>query len=622
MGKNFLATAYGMIKKLIDYTPPPAVKPFVLDERRPYDSAPPLRPAERAGEVESSRFQGMVDYGKRLAAYVEKLSESLQTGSFAPLIGAYKSELAALEKQWQELAPLVFTYEHSQSPAAAGISTSLEKNRQTLAEIYRLPRNKDLVIREITIGRSKEAPGLIVYLEGIVDSQKLNRFVLEPLLATSHLVYGGDPGDELLKQVFPAGGAKRVDAMTNLQESINAGDTVVIIDGLAEGIAIDTKGGEQRGVDSPKTEQTIRGSMAAFTENLRTNTGLVRSILKTSDLVTEMVVVGTRGQLNCAVMYIDSIANPSLVAEVRRRLEGIKTDYISDSSQLTQFIVDWPTILFPQTLSTERPDRVASHLVEGRVALILEGNPFAQILPVSFLSFFHSGEDFSLNTGIANSMRGVRLLGALVSTVLPAFYLAIAYYHPEAMPTELLLAVAGFHENVPFPAWLEVLMMDLSFELIREASVRVPGILGSTIGIVGAIVLGQAAVTARIVSPIVVVIIAITGLASFAIPEYRMASAMRLLRFVLYIAAVFWGLVGLAVALLCLTGLITSMKSFGMPYLAPLAPKTAGDNDVVMRGQVYNQEQRPDELNTVDTRRQPPVSRQWIKEPPEGDQLS
>ena len=622
MGKNFLTTAYGMIKKLIDYTPPPAVKPFVLDERRPYDSAPPLRPAERAGEVESSRFQGMVDYGKRLAAYGEKLSDSLQTGSFAPLIGAYKSELVALEKQWQELAPLVFTYERSQSPAAAGISTSLEKNRQTLAEIYRLPRNKDFVIREITIGRNQEAQGLIVYLEGIVDSQKLNRFVLEPLLATSRPVYSSNPGEELLKQVFPAGGAKRVDAMTSLQESINAGDTVVIIDGLVEGIAIDTKGGEQRGVDSPKTEQTIRGSLNAFTENLRTNTGLVRSVLKTSDLVTEMVVVGTRGQLSCAIMYVDSIANPSLVAEVRRRLEGIKTDYISDSSQLTQFIVDWPTILFPQTLSTERPDRVASHLVEGRVALILEGNPFAQILPVSFLSFFHSGEDFSLNASIANFMRGLRLLAALVSTVLPAFYLAIAYYHPEAMPTELLLAVAGFHENVPFPAWLEVLMMDLSFELIREASVRVPGILGSTIGIVGAIVLGQAAVTARIVSPIVVVIIAITGLASFAIPEYRMASAMRLLRFVLYIAAVFWGLVGLAVALLCLTGLITSMKSFGMPYLAPLAPKTAGDNDVVMRGQVYNQEQRPDELNTVDTRRQPPVSRQWIKEPPKGDQLS
>ena len=588
MGNNILSAVYGLIKKFIDYNPAPAVKPFVLDETRPYDSAPPVRRIETAGEAETSRFQAMVDYAKGLALYAEKLTDAVKTGSLGRQIDAHKAEFSALETQWRELAPLVFAYQRNQSPASAGISTSLEKNRQALAEIYRLPRNKDLIIREIAVGRDKEAAGLIVYLEGIVDSLKLSRFVLEPLMATNHQIYGGDAGEELVKQLFPAGGTKRASAMDSLQDSINAGDTVVIIEGLGEAIAIDMKGGEHRGVDSPKTEQTIRGSLAAFTENLRTNTGLVRSMLKTSDLVTEMVVVGTRGQLNCAVMYIDSIANASLAAEVRRRLEGIKTDYISDSSQLAQSIVDRPTILFPQMLSTERPDRVASSLVEGRVALMLEGNPFAQILPVSFLSFFHSGEDFSLNAGMANSMRAVRIFGALVSTVLPAFYLAIAYYHPEAMPTELLLAVAGFHENVPFPAWLEVLMMDLSFELIREAGVRVPGILGSTIGIVGAIVLGQAAVTARIVSPIVVVIIAITGLASFAIPEYRMASAMPLLRFVLTFTAVLWGLVGLAAVLLCLTGLLTSMKSFGVPYFAPMAPKTVGANDVIVRGQVYN----------------------------------
>ena len=198
---------------------------------------------------------------------------------------------------------------------------------------------------------------------------------------------------------------------------------------------------------------------------------------------------------------------------------------------LFNFIEDSPTLVFPQTLSTERPDRVTRHLSEGRIALILEGNPFAQILPVSFFSFFHSGEDFSLKSGVSNLMRILRLFGALISTVLPSLYLSISYFHPEAMPTELLLAVAGSRENVPFPAWFEVLMMDISFELIREAGVRIPGILGSTIGIVGAIILGQAAVTARIVSPIVVVIIAITGLASFTIPEYRMASAVRLTRF-------------------------------------------------------------------------------------------
>ncbi len=360
--------------------------------------------------------------------------------------------------------------------------------------------------------------------------------------------------------------------------------------------------------------------MAAFSENLRTNTGLVRSILRSSDLVTEMIRIGERGKLNCALMYIDSIANTSLVNEVRRRLKGLDTDYISDSGNLVQFIDDHPQSLFPQTLSTERPDRVASHLAEGRLAIILEGSPFAQVLPASFFSFFHSGEDFSLKSGVANFMRILRFFGALLSTVLPSLYLSLSYFHPEAMPTELLLAIAGSRENVPFPAWFEVFVMEVSFELIREAGVRIPGILGSTIGIVGAIILGQAAVAAKLVSPIVVVLIAITGLASFTIPEYRMASAVRLIRFVLLAVGTTMGLVGLAMALLILATMLCGLKSYGVPYMAPIGPRTMANFDVVMRGQAFNQENRPDDLGTKDRRRQPTNQPDLEERPPaEGD---
>jgi spore germination protein KA len=210
----------------------------------------------------------------------------------------------------------------------------------------------------------------------------------------------------------------------------------------------------------------------------------------------------------------------------------------------------------------------------------------------------------------------LRLFGALISTVLPALYLAISYFHSEAMPTELLLAVAGSRENVPFPAWFEVFMMEVSFDLIREAGVRVPGVLGSTIGIVGAIILGQAAVTAKIVSPIVVVIIAITGLASFTIPEIRMSSAVRVIRFLLLIVSTTMGLVGLAMALLLLTALLCGMKSYGMPYMVPVGPRTIANYDVVIRGQVFNQEMRPDALGTRDRRRQPGIGRAWKKQRP------
>ena len=251
------------------------------------------------------------------------------------------------------------------------------------------------------------------------------------------------------------------------------------------------------------------------------------------------------------------------------------------------------------------------------MALLLEGSPFAHVLPVSFFSFFHSAEDFSSKAAVANFMRLLRLLGGLVSVILPAMFIAISYFHQEALPTELLLAIAGSRENVPFAAIFEVLMMEISFELIREAGVRIPGVLGSTIGIVGAIILGQAAVAARIVSPIIVVIIAITGLASYTIPEYRMASAMRLTRFFLVIAGWAMGLVGVATALLALLVMLCRHKSFGMPYLIPQGPRTTANSDVVVRGPVYAQRQRPDALNTRDRQRQPEDSRRWKKAPPE-----
>ncbi len=617
MTKNKFAQVWEQAKRLIDYSPPTTPDYFILDEARPYDTAQTREQAETPEKAGLDRLTAMLAFARRLALYIEKVTQAAGQNALVDRLGLLKAELAALEAQWSDLTPAVYTYEQEQGPEGARISTSLEENRQALEHIYRLPLNRDVVIRAIEAGAHPPVFGLIVYMEGIVDSTKLNRFVLEPLMSSQNRLYGGDTIDQIIKHVIPNGQVLRTDTLKILQENVNTGDTALLLDGVAEALIIETKGWEHRGVDSPKTEQTVRGSLAGFTENLRTNTGLVRSMLRSSDLVTEMVKVGTRGQLNCAIMYIGSIANTSLVNEIRRRLEGIETDYISDSAQLVQFIEDSPTIIFPQTVSTERPDRVANHLTEGRVALILEGNPFAQILPVSFLSFFHSGEDFSLKSGITNLMRVLRLFGALIATVLPSLYLSISYFHPEAMPTELLLAVAGARENVPFPAWFEILIMDISFELIREAGIRIPGLLGPTIGIVGAIILGQAAVTARIVSPIVVVIVAITGLASFAIPEYRMASAIRIVRFVFYMFTITIGLVGLAMAWIGMVVLLCRMKSFGMPYLAPLGPKTIAGYDVVIRGPVYNQENRPDELNTKDSRRQPAVSRKWINQSPD-----
>ena len=260
------------------------------------------------------------------------------------------------------------------------------------------------------------------------------------------------------------------------------------------------------------------------------------------------------------------------------------------------------------------------HLAEGRVAFILDGVPLAHIVPVSFFTFFHSAEDFSFKAIASTGLRILRIIAAFITLLLPSLYLAINYFHQEALPTEIALAIAGARERVPFPALIEIVLMEFSFELIREGGLRIPGVLGSTIGIVGALILGQAAVSANIVSPIVVIIIALAGLASFAIPDFQMAMAFRVIRFLMLMLAATLGLVGVASGLLLLTLLLCSMKSFGLPYMLPVAPRVEGNLDVVVRGPVFDQEKRPDGLNTKDSDRQPTISRQWREEKPLGGQ--
>lgn len=616
MKKNLLSMAVRNLSSILGYTPPANPDPFVLDETRPLDSdTQPDRIS--AAHTAFEQFNTLLRFSQRLKLSIEKALDIISKDYSSENMLRLKLELEALEKQWSDVAPIRLAYQQGQRIHELLLSTSLEENKRILKEIYQLPRNKDIVLRDFIITGTPYTNAALIYIDGMINSDKLERFILQPLMnpLLPSVFRDKDAIGQFIETVLPNASISRANVYQKLEEGINRGDTVVIIDGLAEAIIIETKGWEHRSVSTPQTEQTVRGSQVAFAENLRVNTGLIRSILHSSDLVTEMVTVGKRGQLNCALMYLSSIANESLVAEVRRRLEGISTDYVVDSGQLMQFIEDHPKSIFPQTVSTERPDRVANYLVEGHVALILEGNPFAQVVPVSFFSFFHSAEDFSTKTSITNFMRVLRLFGALISSVLPSLYIAIAYFHQEAIPTELLLAIAGSRENVPFPAIFEVMMMEVSFELIREAGVRIPGILGSTIGIVGAIILGQAAVTARIVSPIIVVIIAITGLASFTIPEYRMASAVRIIRFWLLLFAWIMGLVGLAYALLGLTVILCRLKSFGMPYMVPIGPKTIANFDVVLRGPVFRQETRPDALNTKAPQRQPHISRLWKKKP-------
>lgn len=619
MGEDIINKTFTSIKNLLVYQPSDQPAPFVLNETKENhkNSTEELPSLARAGVQE---LETMVRYAKRLVIFIEKSMEVLRKGQLGDKVEELQMEYTALEEQQRSISAILLSY-NSGGGVEPAISTSLEENQKIIEDIYNIPLNKDVVIRKLTIPGQPVVKAMLVFMDGLADKRIVNMTVLQPLMLRKSPrgeLYGADLVGIIIEECLPSGQASRVSRFQQVQQGINTGDAVLFFDGIGEAVTVETKGFEHRGVDRPATEQSVRGSQNAFTEVLRVNTTLIRSMLHSSDLVTEMIPIGKRGHTNCAVMYLKSLANRELVAEIRRRIRGISTDLIIDSGVLEHFITDFPKSPFPQSLSTERPDRVVVHLVEGRVALLVDGSPFAHVVPISLFTLIHSSDDFAMNVYYTNFLRIVRLMGAMLSMFLPAVYLAISTFHQEAIPTELLLSITAARAQVPFPTIAEILLLEGAFELVREGGLRVPGVLGSTIGIVGALILGQAAVAAKIVSPIMVIVIAVTGLASYGIPDYRLASSLRLIRFIFVFLALAMGLVGMACGFFLLIAILTSIKSFGMPYLAPLAPKTTPGGDVILRKSVDMQPRRPDELNTQDGIRQDTVSRSWTEKTPTG----
>jgi spore germination protein KA len=415
------------------------------------------------------------------------------------------------------------------------LSSDLEVNKERIERLFHLPYNKDLIIREFAIGSSPALDAFVVFLEGMASKITINEYILEPLMFASFARYVKEEDllltckHALLKHI-PSNQVKELSIYQEVAEAVTAGDSVIFIEGAKHAIACETKSFAARTVSKASSEQVVQGPQEGFVEAIRQNTSLVRRIIRSENLITEMMQVGARNKASVAMMYLKDLANPKLVQEIKRRISKIETDYIGDTGMLEEFIEDHPFALVPQTLKTERPDRVAAHLVEGKVAIIIDGSPFALIVPVDFFAFLQSPEDFYLRLPYGFWLRILRMAAIFLTLLLPAFYIAVATFHQEMIPTDLLLSISAAKEMVPFPTVLEILFMELAFELIREAGVRVPGVIGATLGIVGTLILGQSAVSAAIVSPISIIIVAVTGLASFAIPNYSLAFGFRFMR--------------------------------------------------------------------------------------------
>lgn len=456
------------------------------------------------------------------------------------------------------------------------ITGHLDKDLQWMKDKF--SKCSDLVNRQFTIGGDQNRQAVLLFFDGMVNMTLLNDDVLLPLLIDARIAEKDaglekDYGQFIEKSALPAGELKQI---TTYQEAIDAmvvGDTALFIDGMKTGFVVDSKGWPRRSVSEAKNEVVLRGSDEAFTEALRMNTALIRRRLKTPKLKLEEQVIGTMTQTQIAVVYLDGIVNADLVDELHRRLDQIKeVDSILDSGCIEQYIEDRPYSLFPQMQYTERPDKVGAALLEGRIALIVDGSPDVLLLPTLFVQLLQSPEEYYNRIWAGTFMRCIRYSGFFIALLFPSLYVAITSYHPEMLPLPLLLSIASAREGVPFPAFFEALLMELAFELLREASLRMPGAIGNTIGIVGALVIGDAAVSAHLVAPQMVIVVAITAIGSFTLPTVEASYPIRLLRFPLMMLAAVFGLFGVMLGWIAIMVHLIHLRTFGFPYLEPLAP--------------------------------------------------
>ncbi|MHB1683310.1 MAG: spore germination protein [Bacilli bacterium] len=494
------------------------------------------------------------------------------------------------------------------------IAYDLAGNRKTLDSLFHLPLNADVVVRDFRVGGRRPVAALAVFVDGLVDKNIINMHILEPLMVLTEFENGqGDTEwiDWVQHALLPGNQVMEVSTWKDAVENILSGSTVVFFEGVNTALSVETKGWEHRSVSASQTEAVVRGPHDAFTENFRSNTGLIRSRLRCSNLITEMTQVGALASTDVAVMYIQGVVNPKLIKEVKRRIAAVNVDYLADSGIMEQFIEDDPSGVIPKFLSTERPDRVAQALTEGQFAVFVGHSPYALVAPVLFWSLLQTAEDAYLRWPFGSFIRLIRVTALAIGLLLPALYIAVTNYHPEMIPTDLMLAVAASRERVPFPVVFEVLIMEFSLELIREAGIRIPSVIGPTIGIVGALILGQAAVAAGIISPLLIIVVAVTALGSFTMPNYNLSFTVRVLRFGFIIASSLLGFYGVTLGLMLLIMHAASVRSFGVPILSPIAPRRKSSRDVVLRGQVFTMEDRPSAYMPLDARRQAPITRPW-----------
>lgn len=470
------------------------------------------------------------------------------------------------------------------------INAHLDINEKIIRNSY--TKSSDIVLKSFLFGKKHAQKGLIVFLQGTTDLPQLEQHVLRSLYTLDVNIQGDQK--QLIKNAITVPDISEVYHFEKVYHEIANGHPVLFIDHFHVAFSLGLSKWSGRQIDDATAEVVIRGPKESFVESSEINMSLIRKRIRTPLLKCERMLVGKYTRTPVIISYIDEICDYGLITEIKQRIEKISRDGIFESGMIQEMIQDAQYSPFPTVFSTERTDSLCGALIEGRAGIIVEGSPYVLILPSTLLLFFSSPEDYYSGFINGSLLRLLRIFFIIIALLGPSFYVAVTTFHQEMIPTTLLLAIAQAREQVPFPTVIEALLMEITFEALREASIRLPRQVGPALSIVGALVIGQAAIQASIVSPLIVIVVAITAIASFMIPHYDASNTIRLLRFPTILMASSFGLLGIIFTVLAILIHLASLRSFGVPYLEPLAPfKKAGMIDGLIRGPLWKMQTRP-----------------------------
>ncbi|UOF89272.1 spore germination protein [Fodinisporobacter ferrooxydans] len=479
------------------------------------------------------------------------------------------------------------------------LSFDLEENINLFQNIY--TDCSDVIFRSFLIGNRIEA--VLIYIDGLANLEDLETNLLAPLM--QNIQEQTDIVDHLKKNKIAVAYVQEFETIDKGIESILRGNPLLLLEGEKRALSLGLAKWEKRSIEEPTAEGVVRGPRDGFVETLRVNTSLLRRKIKSPDLKLKSMKIGRYTQTDVVIAYIEGLVEQTLLEEVQNRLQRIDLDGVLESGYIEEFIEDCPFSPFPQVINTERPDVVAANLLEGRVAILMDETPFVLIAPTTFFSLLQSPEDYYQRFLISTLIRWLRYLFMGISLLLPSLYVAILTFHQEMVPASLLVSIAGSRETVPFPALVEALIMEVTFEALREAGIRLPKQIGSAVSIVGALVIGQAAVQAGLVSTPLVIVVAVTGIASFMVPRYVQGTAFRMIRFPIMFLAGTLGLLGVMFGVIALSIHLCTLRSFGVPYMSPVGPvKMRNWKDVLIRAPWWMMSTRPHLTGEYDPYRQ------------------